>query len=180
MSGTSQAASSALEEYHDLPPPADDAMSQRDSTPDAPPPALEAVDLRRLHAEAVACCAAAVARAEAGETDRLADMGRRLAAEQDELYDLVMGRLPVAVREAADKGHRVATVMRFDGADKLREFCYLYMLKGPHRADLRKEMRDMGVRPLLHRLRSELQRAGFGVYHAWQRATNENVLSVTW
>lgn len=179
-------ASSTVERYHDLPedlPPDDDddARSRRDSTPDPPPPQQDAaVDLHRLHAEAVACCGAAVARAEADEMTRLADMGRRLGEELDELYDAIMRAVPAAVRDAADKGQRVATLLRFDGADKLRDFCLLYMLKGPHRADQRQEMRAMGARPLLPRLRSEFQRAGFGVHHAWQRATNENTLSVTW
>lgn len=170
----SETGSSSHGEYHDLP-------VERDGSPDPPAmPEPGAVDLRRLHAEAVACCHAAVAHAEAAELSHLEEMGRRLGEEQDDMYRLVMAAVPGAVKEAAARGQRVATLLRFDGADKLREFCYLYMLKGPHKQELRQEMRAMGVRPLLHRLRVEFQRAGFGVHHAWQRATNENTLSVTW
>lgn len=172
----SEAASSTREQTRDL--PAGEAASQG-STPDLDPDEPE-VDLRRLYADAVASCRAAVAQAEADELSQLVEMGRRLGQEQEELYDLVKRAAPPAVREAAAKGQRFATVLRFDGADKLREFCLLYMLKGPHKQELRQEMRDMGVRPLMHRLRTEFQRAGFGVHHAWQRATNENTLALTW
>lgn len=138
------------------------------------------VDLRSLHDEAVRAAAHAVARAEQSEREELLAMGRRFAQEQEELYNQIMAALPDAVRAAAGQGRRVATVLRFGGSDRLREFCYLYMLKGPHRAEQRAEMQAMGVEPLLPRLRRELRAAGFGAHHAWQRATNDNTLSVTW
>ena len=139
-----------------------------------------AVDLGGLFREAVQATQGAVEAAERGRLDELRATGERLRAEQARLYDLIMAALPAAVRDAAAGGHRVAVVLSFSGADKLDEFCYLYMLKGPHKAEHRAEMREMGARPLLDRLRRELRAAGFGVHHAWQRATNDNTLAVTW
>lgn len=137
-------------------------------------------DLTALYAEAVAATANAVQEADDARLQDMQATGQRMRDEQARLYSLVMDALPGAVREAAAKGQRVATVLEFSGSDKLDEFCYLYMLKGPHAHEHRHEMRLMGVKPLMHRLRDELGRAGFGVHHAWQRATNQNTLAVTW
>lgn len=143
-----------------------------------PPPAE--VDLKDLYAEAVAATFGAVREAEQARLEELAAAGQRLRAEQDRLFDVIMSALPGVVREAAAHGQRTAVVLRFGGADKLDEFCFLYMLKGPHNPEQRQEMRAMGARPLLQRLRTALHPAGFGVHHAWQRATNDNSLAVTW
>lgn len=153
--------------------PYDLAPAPRDLAP-------EPHDLAALHAEAVAATQAAVRSADDARARELRDMGDRLRAEQEQLRRAVMGTLPAAVRRAAADGQRAAVVLRFGGADKLVEFCYLYMLRGPRDAADRAEMRAMGVRPLLPRLRAELQAAGFGVHHAWQRSTNDNTLAVTW
>lgn len=138
------------------------------------------VDLAALHAEAVASTREAVQQADLRHEEDLRATGERLRAEQERLFQHVLAAAPAAVREAAAKGQRTAVVLRFTGADKLDEFCYLYMLKGPMAPDARAEMRAMGARPLLHRLRAEFQAAGFGVHHAWQRATNDNSLALTW
>lgn len=137
-------------------------------------------DLKTLYAEAVATTWGAVRQAEQSREDELRATGEKLLAEQERLFGILMDALPAAVREAAGKGQRTAVLLRFSGADKLDDFCYLYMLKGPHNQEHRAEMRAMGAKPLLHRLRQVLQPAGFGVHHAWQRATNENTLAVTW
>jgi len=166
---------------HDLLGPAEGVAAEEAEAPEA---AAEPVNLKDLYAEAVATTWDAVSRAvrqadQAREAE-LRAMGERLRAEQDRLFQIIMRAVPEAVRDAARAGRRVAVVLRFMGADKLDEFCYLYMLKGPYNTEERAEMRQMGVKPLLQRLRQELQPAGFGVYHAWQRSTNENVLTVTW
>lgn len=150
-----------------------------DAAPAATAPAA-AVDLAALYAQAVALTTETVARAEDTKAQELAATGARLRAEQDSLYAHIMGSIEPAVKEAAGRGQRHATVLRFSGADTFGEFCYLYMIKGPYKHDQRDEMRAMGVRPLLGRLRKELHAHGFGVHHAWQRATNENTLAVTW
>lgn len=137
-------------------------------------------NLRQLHAEAVEASARAVLDAEHSRLDELAATGRRLREEQERLYRQIMDGLPGAVREAAAAGRRVATLLCFEGQERFSEFCYLYMLKGPIKAEQRAEMRAMGCAPLLPRLRRELQAAGFGVYHSWQRATNDNTLSIMW
>lgn len=139
-----------------------------------------AEQLAALFREATEATWGAVRAAEVSREQELRATGERLNAEQERLYQIVMLGLPGAVRAAASRGQRVATVLRFCGADKLDEFCYLYMLKGPHNPEHRAEMKALGARPLLYRLRAKLQGAGFGVHHAWQRATNENTLSVTW
>lgn len=143
-----------------------------------PPDDLEA--LRALRLEAAQLGEAAVAAADLQEAAEREAMGQRLVEEQDRLYGLVLGNLPSAVREAAAAGQRSAVVLRFGGADKLGEFCYLYMLKGPHSPDGKAEMKALGAAPLLHRLRAALNPAGFRVWHAWQRATNDNTLAVSW
>lgn len=137
-------------------------------------------DLKALYADAVRLSAGAVADAEAARVAEKASMGERLRAEQDRLFGLIMEGVPGAVREAAAAGHRVATVLTFEGGDKLDEFSYLYMLKGPYTPDAKAEMRELGASPLLPRLRAALNAAGFRVWHAWQRATNDNALVVSW
>lgn len=146
-----------------------------DLSPDDP-----VVDLSQLYQEAVATTWGAVRQAELSREQELRETGDRLRAEQGRLYQIVMQAIPGAVREAAAKGQRTAVILRFSGSDRLDEFCYLYMLKGPHNHEHRDEMRAMGARPLLQRLRHELHQAGFGVVHTWQRATNDNTLAVTW
>lgn len=140
----------------------------------------EATDLAALYVHAVAACAEAADRAQTARTQELADMGVRLRAEQERVYAQIMAALPGAVKAAAAQGLRAATVLEFAGADKLDEFCYLYMIKGPYAPEHRQEMKAMGVKPLLYRLRDELRAAGFWLTHAWQRATNQNTLEVSW
>jgi hypothetical protein len=142
--------------------------------------AAGAADLHELYAEAVAATRDAVALAEAESARELEAMGERLRAEQGRLFRAVMAGVPEAVRAGAARGQRHAAVLQFGGSDKFGEFCYLYMIKGPYKPELREEMRAMGARPLLPRLRATLRAAGFGVHHAWQRATNENSLVVSW
>lgn len=156
-------------------------VADHDSMPEAEAAEVRTpAHLEELYAEAVATSAAAVARAEEDARLQLEDTGRRMAAEQERLYRHIIDAMPAAVRGAAAKGQRVAVILEFGGGDKLQDFCLLYMLKGPHAAEHRAEMKAMGVKPLLPRLRSVLSRAGFGVHHAWQRATNQNTLAVTW
>lgn len=150
----------------------------------APPtggiPAPKAYDFKDLFREATQLTQGAVQVAQVTEEEELAAMGRRLQAEQGRLFDSIMSGLPEAVREAAAKGQRTATVLRFSGADKLDEFCYLYMLKGPQNPEDRAQARRAGAVPLLRRLRDTLHPAGFKVWHAWQRANNDNTLTVSW
>lgn len=134
--------------------------------------------IHALFVEAQGLCATAVRQQEEEEAEVCRQMGVRLRAEQDRMLELILANVPAAVREAASKGHRVATLLAFAGADKLDEFSYLYMLKGPHKHEQRQEMRAMGARPLIYRVRDALR--PFAVHHAWQRATNENTLSVSW
>jgi hypothetical protein len=149
-------------------------------TPDTPARPPQGLDLGALYSEAVALAAAAVAEADHAQAQEVNAMGARLREEQDSLYARIMAAIEPAVRDAAAKGARHAVVMRFGGSDVFSEFCYLYMLKGPHKADQREEMKAMGVKPLLARLRRELRPHGFDVVHAWQRATNDNTLTVVW
>lgn len=146
---------------------------------DVPRPPVP-VDFLALHAEAVQTTQTAVQNAIQDEIDQLRDLGARLKVEQGRLFDAIVEGIPAAVRDAASQGRRTAVLLRFDGADKFHEFCYLYMIKGPHKFDQRQEMRALGVKPLLSRLRGMLYTSGFAVHHAWQRATNENILSVSW
>lgn len=168
-----------MAEHHDL------HSTDQDTQAPASPPAFEfedisVEDLRALYQEATSLTWDAVRAEEVSREQELAATGQRLRAEQDKLYEIVMLALPGAVRAAASQGQRVATLLRFGGSDKLDEFCFLYMLKGPHNPEHRAEMKAMGCRPLLQRLRTKLQAAGFGVHHAWQRSTNDNALSVSW
>lgn len=137
-------------------------------------------ELIDLYLEAVEATKHAIVKADAERLREICETGTRLRAEQERLFQIVMQSIPGAVREAAACGQRTAVVMRFAGADKLDEFCFLYMLKGPHNAEHRAEMHAMGARPLLYRLRASLHAAGFGVHHSWQRATNDNSLAITW
>lgn len=147
-----------------------------------PPPSLPPipVDFRLLHAHAVQATQDAVQTAIQDEIDQLRELGNRLKTEQDRLFDTIVRGIPTAVMEAASQGKRTAILLKFDGADKFAEFCYLYMLKGPHKYEHRQEMRAMGVKPLMTKLRDLLCTSGFSVHHSWQRATNENVLCVSW
>lgn len=145
-----------------------------------PPPDRGPAWLKDLHDQALQTCMGAVARVDEEAARQLNDMGERLRAEQQALHDRIMTDLEGAVRRAAEAGQRHATVLSFSGADRFDEFCYLYMLKGPLKPELHAEMKAMGVAPLLPRLRRELRAAGFDVHHAWQRATNENSITVTW
>ena len=156
--------------------------SQNPEMADQTPPdrIVSPVDLDALHAEAVAATAAAVATAVDAQAAEARATGERLTLEQQRLLAMLLESLPDAVREAASRGQRAATLLRFEGTAKLDEFCYLYMLKGPHTADQRAEMRAMGARPLLPRLRGLLRPSGFDVLHSWQRATNDNAITVTW
>lgn len=168
------------------PPPLMSESSEAEFDAPPPPPAgtqdpskdLDA--LADLHAEAVAATWNAVRQAEANKSAETQELGRALRAEQEKWYQQIIAAAPAAVKEASAKGHRVAVLCRFDGADKFEDFCYLYMLKGPYKPEYRAEMRDMGAKPLLPRFRNVFHAAGFGVYHAWQRATNENTFSITW
>ncbi len=137
-------------------------------------------DLLQLRREVVAISAAATSAAELAAQTEIDDVVRRLRAEQDRLYSLIMDHLPVALRGAAHTGARSAVVLHFAGQDKLDEFCYLYMLKGPTTSEGKATLRRLGIVPVLARLREALNPAGFRVWHTWERATNENTLAVSW
>lgn len=147
-----------------------------DLSPDVPGPD----ELAALCAEARALAAAAVERVETDAAAELAATAERMRAESDALGAEVLRRVPAAVRAAAAQGRRVATLLRFQGPDKFREFCYLYLLKGPVAAGQRAEMKRAGVAPLLPGLTRELRAAGFCLHHAWQRSTNDNAITLTW
>lgn len=138
------------------------------------------VDFDDLYRRAVQASTEAVARAEDLEANRIRETGARLRVEQDALYDALIRDMPRAVMDAASKGQRVATLLRFDGQEKHDEFCYLYMIKGPMHPDLRREMDQMGAEPLICRLRRTLGSHGFKVMFSWQRETNANAVSVSW
>lgn len=121
-----------------------------------------------------------VAAADRDERAAAEAMAKRLRAESDKLLDSLIGRVPTVILEAAAKGKRVATLLEFSGGDTFEEFCYLYMIKGPHTHEGRAEMKRAGVTPLMDVLRRVLHPAGFNVWHAWQRATNQNTITVSW
>lgn len=148
---------------------------------DAPAEAAAApVDLAALYERALKLSTEAVERVEEAKQEELRSMAERLRAEQRRYHDMIKAALPGAVTAAASAGSRVAVLHSFVGADKLEDFCYLYMLKGPVRQDEKAEMRAMGAEPLMWTLKRELNPAGFYVHHTWQRATNENKLCVMW
>lgn len=137
-------------------------------------------ELVQLRAEAVTASAVATSAVEVAAQTEAEAVVCRLRAEQDRLYSLIMNHIPVAVRGAANLGARSAVVLHFEGQDKLDEFCYLYMLKGPTTTEGRATLRRLGIVPVLARLRETLNPAGFRVWHTWQRATNDNTLAVSW
>jgi hypothetical protein len=136
--------------------------------------------LADLHLEAVATSEAAVAHVEETAAEAEAAEGERLRAEVARLRAELLSALPGAVREAAAAGQRAAVLLRFQGADKLGDYCYLYMIKGPRDRDEKNRLRAWRVRPLLHDLGEALRQQGFKLHHAWQRSTNENTLTVMW
>lgn len=107
-------------------------------------------------------------------------MAKRLRAESNKLLDALLAKVPTAILDAAASGKRVATLLEFSGGDVFEEFCYLYMVKGPHTLEGRAEMKRAGVTPIMDVLRRTLHPAGFTVWHAWQRATNHNTITVSW
>lgn len=138
------------------------------------------LELARLREEAVAISAVATSEAEVVAQSEIDAVVCRLRAEQDRLFSLIMDHVPLAVRAAAHMGTRSAVVFNFSGQDKLDEFCYLYMLKGPTTSEGKATLRRLGIVPVLARLRETLNPAGFRVWHTWQRATNDNSIAVSW
>ena len=137
-----------------------------------------ATDFKALFAEARALSAAALDMAAEEAASQLRHTGERIRQEQDRLFDIMVGSAREAVLDSASKGGRSADVLNFDGADKFGEFTYLYMIKGPVRRDQLKDMKAMGVRPLLPRLNHALR--PFFVSHVWDRMTNENAVRISW
>ncbi len=137
-------------------------------------------DLVELFSKARELTELTVAAAERDDRAAAEAMGNRLREEQAKLLGTLLARVPTVILEAAAKGQRVATLLEFSGGDLFEEFCYLYMIKGPHAFEARAEMKRAGVTPLLDVLRRALEPAGFKVWHAWQRATNQNLVTVSW
>jgi hypothetical protein len=150
--------------------------------PRLPPLASAALreELAQLREEAAATSATAASAVEIAAQTEIDAVVCRLRAEQDRLYSLIIDHVPVAVRGAASLGARSAVVLHFAGQDKLDEFCYLYMLKGPATTEGKATLRRLGIVPVLARLRETLNPVGFRVWHTWQRATNDNTLAVSW
>lgn len=137
-------------------------------------------NLAELFAKARELTELSVAAADRDERAIAEAMAKRLRAESTKLLDTLLGRVPTAILDAAANGKRVATLLEFSGGDLFEEFCYLYMVKGPHTQEGRAEMKRAGVEPLLDTLRRTLHPAGFTVWHSWQRATNQNLVTVSW
>lgn len=100
-------------------------------------------------------------------------------ALQVKLKDVIVKKVPDAVRLAAGVGSTSAVVLEFNGADKFEgEFSYLFLLKGPRDAQQRDVLMARGFVPLLETLRHSL--APFEVRHSWVPGSNLNKLSLVW
>lgn len=143
-------------------------------------PVVVAASLTALAAEARRLTAQAAFDAEAAERAAREATAARIREEQHRLYEEIMRGLPEAVRRAACEGRACVDLLSFQGVQRYDEFTYLYMLKGPVTPQERADMKAMGLKPLMARLRRELTPAGFRLRHDWDRATHENTLTVSW
>ena len=156
----------------------------RDAAAGAPSDAAPPPDFRAdaLYREAVDLSAAAARRDEDLARERLAALAAGLRAAQDSLLAELERRAQQLVPQAAAEGKRSADVLAFKGADMYasgeEQFCYLYLVCGPRERAHRDELRAMGVEPLLSRLRREFR--PFDVRHAWNPATNDNAVTLSW
>lgn len=143
--------------------------------------AAQPVDFKELHSMACRVSSAADRASRVQEEAEAARLAVCMAEESERLWAALVQSVPEAVMSAARQGLRTASIVQFEGSAKYGTFCYLYLIKGPHNdAAAWQDMQRAGCVPLLTRLRDLLRPAGFRVWHAWDRATNDNTVCVAW
>ena len=102
------------------------------------------------------------------------------AAQDAMLEDIAVG-LSDRLERAAVDGERSLRVLEFKGGDTYADtdLNVLYLVKGPREPEQRDAFREMGLRPLLARIRDVLG-PFFAVRHTWEQATNGNAVALEW
>ena len=148
-----------------------------------------------LYYEAQRETAVAAAAGVRADEERRSAWGKRALRAQSALSARLKESIPEVVRAAASRGERCATLMEFKGTDTFTSssadtggdvpvddeaFCYLFLLKGPHRANPGQcdDFTAVGGVPLLPYLRREVH--PFALRHVWDRSTNSNALTIEW
>jgi hypothetical protein len=145
-----------------------------------------------LYYEAQRETAMAVAAGMRAREERRRAWGQRALSAQAVLAARLKESIPGLVHAAAAGGERSATLLDFKGTDTFAfassaetvddeaAFCYLFLLKGPHRANPEQceDFAAVGGVPLLPFLRREVH--PFALRHVWDRSTNDNALVIEW
>ena len=156
---------------------------------------MSATEFTGLFYEAQRETAVAVAAGVREREDRRRAWGKRALSAQTELSARLKKSIPELVRAAAARGERSATLLDFKGTDTFAAsssdvvvvadddeaaFCYLFLLKGPHRANPEQceDFAAVGGVPLLPYMRREVH--PFALRHVWDRSTNNNALVIEW
>jgi hypothetical protein len=134
--------------------------------------------LSALYAEAVQVSAAAAAFEDLVEFESTSLFVEKIQAVQKELIAHIVSLVEPAVISAAASGAKHVDVFTFKGAELFGGYNILFNLFGGIEQDRREQLGQFGFQGCYSDLLQALQ--PFYVKHSWERATNNNTITVFW
>ena len=97
---------------------------------------------------------------------------------QESLVEHILSSAEAEVISAAAAGLKYATIFEFKGSDLHEDFNILFMLFGGVEQDRRDHLEQFGFSGCYEKLMKRV--APFYIKHAWDRATNNNTITLFW
>ena len=135
-------------------------------------------NFKTLYAEAVGVSNAAEAFASLVDFDSTKLFVEEVQKAQDSLIEHILSYAESEVISAAAAGLKYATIFEFKGSDLHEDFNILFQLFGGVEQDRRDHLEQFGFSGCYETLMKRV--APFYVKHSWDRATNNNTITLFW
>jgi len=136
------------------------------------------INFKTLYAEAVGVSNAAEAFASLVDFDSTKLFVEEVQKAQESLVEHILSHAEAEVISAAAAGLKYATIFEFKGSDLHEDFNILFMLFGGVEQDRRDHLSQFGFSGCYEELMNRA--APFYVKHSWDRATNNNTITLFW
>ena len=135
-------------------------------------------NIQSLYTEAVTVSNAAEAFASLVDFDSTKIFVEEVQKAQKSLVEHILSLAEAEVISAAAAGLKYATIFEFKGSDLHEDFNILFMLFGGVEQERRDQLAQFGFGGCYEELMNRV--APFYVKHSWDRATNNNSITLFW
>jgi hypothetical protein len=139
---------------------------------------VEMANFRELYAEAVCVSNAAESFASLVDFESTQLFVEKVQKAQESLVEHILSSAEAEVISAAAAGMKYATIFDFKGSDLHEEFNILFMLFGGAEQERRDQLAQFGFSGCYEELAHRV--APFYIKHSWDRATNNNSITLFW